>query len=57
MQTEGPTQADGRTLLRGRFETSTNGMYNWLNDVVAVGVLTRSGMTGVTIDMWEAAAP
>ncbi|KAJ4339371.1 hypothetical protein N0V87_003308 [Didymella glomerata] len=57
VQTEGPTQADGRTLLRGRFETSTNGTYNWLNDVVAVGVLTRSGTTGVTIDMWEAGAP
>jgi len=57
VQTEGPTQADGRTLLRGRFETSTNGTYNWLNDVVAVGVLTRRGTTGVTIDMWEAGAP
>ncbi|KAF1931339.1 uncharacterized protein M421DRAFT_417988 [Didymella exigua CBS 183.55] len=57
VQTEGPTQPDGRTLLRGRFETSTNGTYNWLNDIVAVGVLTRSGTTAVTIDMWEAGAP
>lgn len=57
VQTEGPTQTDGRTLLRGKFEASTNGTYNWLNDVVAVGVLTRSGTTGVTIDMWEAGTP
>ncbi|KAJ4985194.1 cytochrome P450 [Stagonosporopsis vannaccii] len=57
VQTEGPTQSDGRTLLRGKFETATNGTYDWLNDVVAVGVLTRSGTTGVVIDMWEANAP
>ncbi|KAJ4319000.1 hypothetical protein N0V94_004137 [Neodidymelliopsis sp. IMI 364377] len=54
VQTEGPTQADGRTLLRGKFETATNGTYNWLNDVVAVGVLTRNGTEGVIIDMWQA---
>ncbi|KZM28771.1 cell outer membrane [Ascochyta rabiei] len=57
VQTEGPTQSDGRTLLRGKFETATNGTYNWLNDVVAVGVLTRNGTEGVIIDMWEANAP
>ncbi|KAH6632902.1 hypothetical protein C7974DRAFT_309519 [Boeremia exigua] len=57
VQTEGPTQSNGRTLLRGKFETATNGTYDWLNDVVAVGVLTRSGTEGVTIDMWEASAP
>ena len=57
VQTEGPTQSDGRTLLRGKFETATNGTYNWLNDVVAVGILTRNGTEGVFIDMWEASAP
>lgn len=55
--TDGPTQSDGRTLLRGRFETSTNGTYAWLNDVVAVGVLNRKGTESVLIDMWEAGAP
>ncbi|KAG9197349.1 hypothetical protein G6514_001833 [Epicoccum nigrum] len=55
--TDGPTQSDGRTLLRGRFETSTNGTYDWLNDVVAVGVLTRNGTESVLIDMWQAGAP
>jgi hypothetical protein len=53
VQTEGPTQADGRTLLRGKFEAATNGTYNWLNDVVAVGVLTRNGTEKVIIDMWQ----
>ncbi|XPS69763.1 hypothetical protein M3J09_002022 [Ascochyta lentis] len=57
VQTEGPTQSDGRTLLRGKFETATNGTYDWLNDVVAVGVLTRNGTEGVIIDMWQANAP
>ncbi|KAF2621105.1 hypothetical protein BU25DRAFT_380168 [Macroventuria anomochaeta] len=57
VQTEGPTQSDGRTLLRGKFETAKNGAYNWLNDIVAVGVLTRNGTSGVVIDMWEANAP
>lgn len=56
MQTEGPTQPDGRTILRGKFETATNGAYDWLNDVVAVGVLTRKGTEGVVIDMWHANA-
>ncbi|KAH7396266.1 hypothetical protein BKA66DRAFT_438217 [Pyrenochaeta sp. MPI-SDFR-AT-0127] len=54
VRTEGPTLADGHTLLRGRFETSTNGSYAWLNDVVAVGVLTRNGTAKVLIDMWQA---
>jgi hypothetical protein len=52
VQTEGPTLADGRILLRGKFETSTNGTYAWLNDVVAVGVLT-AGADKVSIDMWQ----
>ncbi len=52
LQTEGPTLADGRSLLRGKFETATNGTYAWMNDVVAVGVLTRSG-DKVFIDMWQ----
>ncbi|OAL45164.1 hypothetical protein IQ07DRAFT_615071 [Pyrenochaeta sp. DS3sAY3a] len=52
--TEGPTLPNGQTLLRGKFETSTNGSYAWLNDVVAVGVLNRAGTTKVLIDMWQA---
>jgi len=52
VQTEGPTLADGRSLLRARFETGTNGSYSWLNDVVAAGVLNRSG-DKVFIDMWQ----
>ncbi|KAF3006895.1 hypothetical protein E8E13_011109 [Curvularia kusanoi] len=59
VNTEGVPSAagDGRTVLRGRFETSTQGKYAWLNDVVAVGVLTRNGTESVLIDMWEAGAP
>jgi hypothetical protein len=52
VQTEGPTLEDGRSLLRGKFETGTTGTYAWLNDVVAVGVLNRSG-DKVFIDMWQ----
>lgn len=40
-------------MLAGRFETGTNGTYAWLNDVVAVGVLTRNGTDSVKIDMWQ----
>lgn len=52
VQTEGPTMSDGTTLLRGKFETATNGTLAWMNDVVAVGVLTR-GVDRVFIDMWS----
>ncbi|KAL5117240.1 hypothetical protein ACEQ8H_004799 [Pleosporales sp. CAS-2024a] len=54
VQTNGPRLKDGRILLRGTFETSTNGTYSWLNDVVAVGVLNVNGTNQVLIDMWEA---
>lgn len=45
--------SDGQTMLRGQFETATNGSYAWLNDVAAVGVLRRNGMASVMIDMWQ----
>jgi hypothetical protein len=48
-----PPGKDGRTMLRGQFETATNGTHAWLNDVAAVGVLTRNGTSSVTIDMWQ----
>ncbi|KAI8933439.1 hypothetical protein NX059_010053 [Plenodomus lindquistii] len=48
-----PAGPDGRTMLRGQFETAQNGSYAWLNDVAAVGVLRRIGTTSVFIDMWE----
>ncbi|KAK0387701.1 hypothetical protein NLU13_3946 [Sarocladium strictum] len=60
IQTSGPTQEDGRTLLRGKFETGDE-RYYWLNYVMAVGVLSRP--TGadvgkyVTIDMWQVLLP
>ncbi|KAF5023527.1 hypothetical protein F66182_4394 [Fusarium sp. NRRL 66182] len=56
IQTSGPTQPDGRTLLRGTFQVA-HPNYDWLNYVLAVGVLRRP--TGedrgkyVTIDMWQ----
>jgi hypothetical protein len=53
VQTEGPTQQDGRILLRAKFETNTNGTYSWLNEVVAVGVLTVNGTEQVLINMWQ----
>jgi hypothetical protein len=54
VQTEGPTLADGTILLRGKFETDTNGTYAWMNDVVAVGVLKTDGPDRVLINMWQA---
>jgi hypothetical protein len=51
--TEGFPLPDGRTMLRGKFETGRNGTYAWLNDVVGVGVLKRNGTSAVRIDMWH----
>jgi hypothetical protein len=55
VQTEGlpPAEDGGATMLRGKFETSTNGTAAWLNDVAAVGVLRRNGTSSVLIDMWQ----
>ncbi|KAH8698113.1 hypothetical protein GQ44DRAFT_633320, partial [Phaeosphaeriaceae sp. PMI808] len=53
VQTEGPTLKDGRILLRGKFEADTNGTYSWMNDVIAVGVLTVNGTNQVLINMWQ----
>ncbi|KAF2665202.1 hypothetical protein BT63DRAFT_87420 [Microthyrium microscopicum] len=53
IQTEGPTLTDGHSVLRAKFETATNGTYAWLNQVVGVGILTRSGTSRVFIDMWD----
>lgn len=56
IQTAGPTQPDGRTLLRGVFQVS-HPNYDWLNYVVAVGVLQRPAAEHkgkyVLIDMWQ----
>jgi hypothetical protein len=54
VQTEGPSLADDTILLRGKFETDTNGTYAWMNDVVAVGVLKTDGPKRVLINMWQA---
>ena len=53
VQTEGFPLPDGRTMLRGKFETASNGTYKWLNDVVGVGVLRREGTAAVRIEMWH----
>lgn len=53
IQTEGPTQKDGRILLRGKFETAVDGPYGWLNDIIAVGVLNVNGTNQVLIDMFQ----
>jgi feruloyl esterase len=55
IQTYGPTQPDLRTLLRGTFEVGKGTKYEWLNYVMATGVLRRSEDFGnyVVIDMWQ----
>lgn len=56
IQTAGPTQEDGRTLLRAIYQTG-HPDYIWLNHIVAIGILRRP--TGenkgkyVEIDMWQ----
>ncbi|KAK6206629.1 hypothetical protein LQW54_007581 [Pestalotiopsis sp. IQ-011] len=51
IQTEGPAQADGTTHLREKFETGSPDYY-WLNNIVAIGILT-SGDGYVVIDTWQ----
>ncbi|KUJ12628.1 uncharacterized protein LY89DRAFT_559112, partial [Mollisia scopiformis] len=51
IQTSGPTQKDGHTHLRMIFETAANSTYSWLNEIVAVGILT-GGSGYVSIDAW-----
>lgn len=57
IQTSGPSQDDGRILLRGTFQTG-HPNYLWLNYVVASGVLTvPAGGDYVSIDMWHVSSP
>ena len=46
--------SDGRTMLRGKFETNVEGKYGWMNDVMGAGVLRRNGTSAVRIEMWQA---
>ncbi|KAL2203686.1 hypothetical protein CC79DRAFT_1371725 [Sarocladium strictum] len=55
IQTSGPSQSDGTIHLRGVFETGSE-KYDWLNYVVAVGVL-KAGAGTVSIDMWALTSP
>ncbi|RGP77088.1 hypothetical protein FLONG3_4603 [Fusarium longipes] len=60
IQTQGPTQPDGRTLLRATFQAG-HPDYEWLNYILAVGVLQRppaeSNGKYVVIDMWQMVLP
>ncbi|SPO06224.1 uncharacterized protein DNG_08913 [Cephalotrichum gorgonifer] len=60
IQTSGPTQADGRTLLRAIYQTG-HPDYLWLNYAVVNGVLQRptgdSAGKYVVIDMWQFTLP
>ncbi|KAK4149242.1 hypothetical protein C8A00DRAFT_38163 [Chaetomidium leptoderma] len=55
IRTSGPAQADGKIHLRMVFETGS-AKYKWLNNIVAVGVLTTGG-GGVQIDGWQLDSP
>lgn len=50
IQTSGPTQSNGQIFLRGIFQVGS-GNYEWLNYVVASGIL-KPGGGGVQIEMW-----
>lgn len=59
IQTSGPKQPDGHLHLRQIFETGHPDYY-WLNNIVAVGILTADP-TGngawVSIDAWQLESP
>ncbi|KAK3111077.1 hypothetical protein LTR53_014024 [Teratosphaeriaceae sp. CCFEE 6253] len=59
LQTSGPAQADGTLHLRVVFETGDKDYY-WLNNVVAIGVLTPVASTNISftlrIDVWHMAS-
>ncbi|KAK4098464.1 hypothetical protein N658DRAFT_431912 [Parathielavia hyrcaniae] len=55
IRTSGPAQPDGKLHLRMIFETG-HPKYYWLNNVVAVGILT-SGPGYVWIDGWQLESP
>jgi hypothetical protein len=55
IRTEGPSQPDGHLHLRMKFETGS-AKYYWLNNIVAVGILT-SGNGYVLIDGWQLESP
>lgn len=55
IQTSGPKQPDGHLHLREIFETGHPDYY-WLNEIVAVGILT-SGDGWVSIDSWQLESP
>ncbi|CAN8101346.1 unnamed protein product [Discula destructiva] len=59
IQTSGPAQPDGHLHLRQIFETGHPDYY-WLNNIVAVGILTSdpSGNSAwVSIDAWQLESP
>lgn len=52
IKTAGSGVADGKSFLRGVYETGSE-KYFWLNYAIAVGVLhVGGGGSYVTIDMW-----
>jgi hypothetical protein len=55
IQTSGPSQSDGKIHLRIIFETG-NANYTWLNEIVAVGILS-AGTGYVAIDAWQLNSP
>lgn len=55
IQTSGPSKSDGKIHLRMIFETG-NANYTWMNEIVAVGILTP-GNGYVAIDAWQLESP
>jgi hypothetical protein len=55
IRTSGPAQPDGHLHLRMVFETGSQ-KYYWLNNIVAVGILT-TGNGFVSIDGWQLESP
>ncbi|AEO67596.1 26b93eb9-0beb-4bf3-b428-2f1ddc3b0f6f [Thermothielavioides terrestris] len=55
IRTSGPAQPDGHLHLRMEFETGS-AKYYWLNNIVAVGILT-TGNGYVLIDGWQLESP
>lgn len=57
IQTSGPTQSDGRIILRILFETGHPNYY-WLNNIVTIGILYGPDDANyVLIDAWQVSSP
>lgn len=52
----GQLQSDGTAFVRLGFETGSD-KYEWLNSVVALGIIHTVSTNDISIDTWQVSAP